>query len=453
MRQINFYIQYQGDSFTVTASPGDTLLDCISRITRKNAQVFVCFKFDGMPLDPKLTLLELNLADEETIYLRENYLENSERIGGTSFSAGPVFAIKSKKEFAPTLINSDINISNYSDSFQSPLEQYLLLQPIACGELFDDIGWGNLTSRNKYEEGGILIGKVFQFHNRVYGVVEHIISSDIIGRSTHISFSHEVWDEMLKKLDNYNEINKTDLVVIGWYHTHPVNIAPEFSDTDYSTQRTHFSKYWQFALVLNPQKKTFNAYCGASAKQCPVAFFQRAYNYDGRKEILRSNSYVSAEERQIKTDYDLLMRLAQLNSGLISVTVLDRQNIPRPKKYNVTFNTDVLVWSETSPDGYDVASSVVLQINLDNGYPVGPAAVTALSDKPLHPFFDQYGVYYPSQFKKANNIQELVIELWSELNYRATHGDNERFASEYAWRVIEDKPQISHKTFTKLKTE
>lgn len=452
LRQIRFYIQWQDNQFSVDAGTNDTLLSCIMRITRKNAHDFVCFKFSGV-LDPRLTLLELEIVDGDTIYLRENNEDGIEKSGDTS-SVAPIFAIKSKKEFTPNPINSDINFLSYTDSFQPPLEQYLLLQPIACDELYDEIEWGELTSRNKYEEGGILIGKVFQYQNKVYGVVEHIISSGIIGRSTHISFSHEVWDEMLKKLDGYNETNKTDLVVIGWYHTHPVNIAPEFSDTDYTTQRTHFSKYWQFALVLNPQKKTYNSYCGAVAKQCPVVFFQRAFNYNGRKEVSQSSSRVSAEERQLKTDYELLMRLSQLNPRFIGVAVLDRQNLPYAKKYNITFNTDILVWSRSSPSRYVVSSSVVLQIDLNNGYPSKQATVMAISDKPFHPFFDEYGVYYPSQFKKSSNIQELVIELWSELNYRATHGENERVVSEYALRIInEDKPQISYKSFTKLKTE
>lgn len=453
MRRICFFIQWQGNQFSIEANANDTLMSCIRSVTNKNAQDFVCFKFNGI-LDARLTISELGIVDEDTIFLRENNDETFESSSAANSPVAPVFAIKSKKEFSPCQINSDIDISCYTDLYQPPTEQYLLLQPIACDELYSEIEWGKLTSRNEYEEGGILIGKVFQYQNKVYGVVEHVISSGIIGRTTHISFSHEVWNDMLKSLDSYNETNKTDLVVIGWYHTHPVNIAPEFSDTDYTTQRTHFSKYWQFALVLNPQKKTFNAYCGATAKQCPVVFFQRAFNYDGRKEVLSSSYYASDEERQLKTDYELLMRLAHLNPECISVAVLDRQNLPYVKKYNITFNTDVLVWDRTSPRSYAVTSSIVLQIDLNNGYPSRQATIMAISDKPLHPFFDEYGVYYPSKLNNANNIQEIVIELWSELNYRVTHGENERVISEYALRVInEDKPQISYKSFTKLKTE
>ena len=169
---------------------------------------------------------------------------------------------------------------------------------------------------------------------------------------------------------------------------------------------------------------------------------------------MSSSYYASDEERQLKTDYELLMRLAHLNPECISVAVLDRQNLPYVKKYNITFNTDVLVWDRTSPRSYAVTSSIVLQIDLNNGYPSRQATIMAISDKPLHPFFDEYGVYYPSKLNNANNIQEIVIELWSELNYRVTHGENERVISEYALRVInEDKPQISYKSFTKLKTE
>ena len=110
LRRICFFIQWQGNQFSIEANANDTLMSCIRSVTNKNAQDFVCFKFNGI-LDARLTISELGIVDEDTIFLRENNDETFESSSAANSPVAPVFAIKSKKEFSPCQINSDIDIS------------------------------------------------------------------------------------------------------------------------------------------------------------------------------------------------------------------------------------------------------------------------------------------------------------------------------------------------------
>jgi hypothetical protein len=57
------------------------------------------------------------------------------------------------------------------------------------------------------------------------------------------------------------------------------------SGTDLNTQQKMFSKNWQFAIVLNPQKQTWRAFRGADARECHGEIIKQVVH----ENVTRSN--------------------------------------------------------------------------------------------------------------------------------------------------------------------
>lgn len=133
------------------------------------------------------------------------------------------------------------------------------------------IGWGVHTPHNFVEQGGILLGKSFIDPDTsiTYGVVEEAISGELAkGSSAYLEMTHETWKEMYDKADELIEQSGSELQIIGWYHTHPDKLDVFMSGTDQATQSRLFGNDWQFAIVLNPQKKIWRAYYGRHSTEC-----------------------------------------------------------------------------------------------------------------------------------------------------------------------------------------
>lgn len=154
----------------------------------------------------------------------------------------------------------------------------------AMAQLFDHIGWGRRTERNRVEQGGILLGQVFRDDNKklTYAIAEAAIAGSLaIGSSAYLDMTHETWKQMLDSVDEIlNENPEGNLQVIGWYHTHPNDLSVFMSGTDQSTQRRLFSHDWQFALVLNPHKKIWKAFYGINAEECRGFVIDEIYDSD-----------------------------------------------------------------------------------------------------------------------------------------------------------------------------
>jgi proteasome lid subunit RPN8/RPN11 len=148
----------------------------------------------------------------------------------------------------------------------------LYMEPGASRDLMAHIEWGRDSDRNRVEQGGLLLGQVCTDpdSSQVYGVVEAVIPGDRAkGSGAYLLMDHDTWKAMLDRADELNAAaGDAAMQVIGWYHTHPNELSVFLSGTDRATQARMFSQPWQFAIVLNPQKKLWRVFHGAEALEC-----------------------------------------------------------------------------------------------------------------------------------------------------------------------------------------
>src|SRR4051812_30681664 len=111
---------------------------------------------------------------------------------------------------------------------------YITLE--AMKQIASHINWGQYTVENKTEQGGLLLGEVFKDSpgRIIYGVVSAAIAgTSARGSVSYLEMFHNTWKEMLDAAEKLSarEPDKR-LQVIGWYHTHPNNLAVFMSGTD-----------------------------------------------------------------------------------------------------------------------------------------------------------------------------------------------------------------------------
>ena len=148
---------------------------------------------------------------------------------------------------------------------------FFLSEQVWKQDIGEHIGWGKSIPQNKVEQGGILLGNVYfdKENKKTFAVVEKALAgSSAKGSPAYLRMDHQTWKEMLDEADQYLDNESNQLRVIGWYHTHPGGLNVFMSGTDMDTQKTFFANFWQFAIVLNPHKRIWRAFAGASATEC-----------------------------------------------------------------------------------------------------------------------------------------------------------------------------------------
>lgn len=186
-----------------------------------------------------------------------------------------------KKKLIPNfgkVLNSNYKLKKITEKFPSQnnderkeASHLLYIHNKAFDSIRSHISWEERTKNNIVEQGGILLGETFidQKQGITYGVVEKSIPATLAqGSAGYLDINHQAWKEMLEKADDYREPHKSEVQIIGWYHTHPNNLDVFMSGTDIGTQKQFFSHDWQFAIVLNPHKKIWKAFYGANANEC-----------------------------------------------------------------------------------------------------------------------------------------------------------------------------------------
>lgn len=184
--------------------------------------------------------------------------------------------VEESKPFVPEIkALPDFNLVGFENeiNLNKPVVSHLIFIEIEPwgNDISPHIDWGEITDSNGLEQGGILIGTVFFDKEKeiTYGIIKKAIPGySAVGSPSYLEMNHNTWKEMLDSSDEYIEANEQELVIIGWYHTHPRGLPVFMSGTDKKTQKTFFSKNWQFALVLNPNKKIIKAFYGAEAIEC-----------------------------------------------------------------------------------------------------------------------------------------------------------------------------------------
>lgn len=157
-----------------------------------------------------------------------------------------------------------------SDNFASAASSHkLIVKSNAVREIFDFIEW-DVGKRfdMRVEQGGILLGKrYYDSDNDIhYAVVSKAITADnAIGSSGYLDITRECWGEMHDKKDEYNKQTGEDVIIIGWFHTHPNMLSCFMSGTDRNTQNLFFDGDNTYSIVINPQRHLLKAF---RSKEC-----------------------------------------------------------------------------------------------------------------------------------------------------------------------------------------
>lgn len=206
--------------------------------------------------------------DTETAEIESSPSEDSQNIEGA-------FVIKTKTEGSTPLLES-IEYEKLLElhPFLSEVapkkftQSTLVIMPESADTITDHISWGKNTSDNMYEQGGIIIGRVYRISKDVIvGIAEAAIPAETNSANpAYLKMDTDAWSKML---DTYDERYKCNgLLVVGWYHTHPNSLSVFMSSTDQATQRAFFNQDWHFAVVLNPQKRKAGCFVSADSTLC-----------------------------------------------------------------------------------------------------------------------------------------------------------------------------------------
>ena len=161
-------------------------------------------------------------------------------------------------------------VAHLSDNFSLADSSYkLILRPKAVREIFGFIEWDvGLRADSRDEQGGILLGtRYFDENKNIHFVIvsKAITAGSAIGTTGYLNITHECWNSMHEKKDEYNREKGRNEVIVGWFHTHP-NMLPCFmSGTDRNTQKLFFDGDNTYSLVINPQRHLMKAF---RSKEC-----------------------------------------------------------------------------------------------------------------------------------------------------------------------------------------
>lgn len=200
-----------------------------------------------------------HLSDSGGYEISFNILENENEKNTQKKPTGII--LEQNRPFIPANIqrkwfdDRNIEISNTNST--------LIITATASQKGAAIMDWGKRTLKNINEQMGLLIGNVYANNNLFIGWVNHFILSETWGNRTSIDVDHSDWANMQKKIEQLNIQEQTEHRIVGWWHTHP-EMQLFLSKTDIETQKKHFGKDWQFAMVINPQHRKSCAYCGGN---------------------------------------------------------------------------------------------------------------------------------------------------------------------------------------------
>ncbi|MCG9478161.1 MAG: Mov34/MPN/PAD-1 family protein [Actinomycetia bacterium] len=104
----------------------------------------------------------------------------------------------------------------------------------------------HVNSTTDSEVGGVLVGKMSEGSTVVTAAIPAEKAS---AGSANVTFTHEVWEEVLPIIDR----DHPDESMVGWYHSHP-GFGVFLSEYDLFIQQNFFSDPAMVALVIDPLK-------------------------------------------------------------------------------------------------------------------------------------------------------------------------------------------------------
>lgn len=132
----------------------------------------------------------------------------------------------------------------------------------------------SLLASHKFEQGGLLIGRVYgkflEGHPQITGieVVDHVWCEPRDSTPVFLTVAPEVWTYANSKLLD-------DTLIVGWYHSHP-NLGAFYSSTDKETQRNVFFHPYSLGVVIDPIRVEEMWHLGKDVKIIPPKFIRMA---------------------------------------------------------------------------------------------------------------------------------------------------------------------------------
>ena len=114
------------------------------------------------------------------------------------------------------------------------------------------------------ELGGLLVGSIVGCADSVEGILAIVVrdaipSEDYESSAVSLTMSPKVWQSANSGLS-------AEMLVIGWYHSHP-NLGAFFSCVDKKTQKDFFNNNYNLGLVIDPVREEEKWYIGAEAHE------------------------------------------------------------------------------------------------------------------------------------------------------------------------------------------
>lgn len=113
-------------------------------------------------------------------------------------------------------------------------------------------------SGSPQEVGGFLLGRPFNEVGEHVAWVLDAIQGDCESYRSRVLIKSSTYDRV------WNKVEENDLVVIGWYHTHP-GFGIFLSTTDINTMGLYYNQMYHVAIVLDP----VNEKCGVFGWMSP----------------------------------------------------------------------------------------------------------------------------------------------------------------------------------------
>lgn len=108
----------------------------------------------------------------------------------------------------------------------------------------------HLANDKSREHGGVLVGLPYrdpQTGETYVDIHTAIPAQDSQGTAMHLQFTAEAW----AWISGIMEDAYPDLVIVGWYHSHP-GLGVFMSGTDQASHRAFYNQPWSLALVVDP---------------------------------------------------------------------------------------------------------------------------------------------------------------------------------------------------------
>lgn len=116
-----------------------------------------------------------------------------------------------------------------------------------CEQVIIDQIEKHAASEPNIEVGGVLVGDSDQDGTTVVAALPALKA---VGLRANVTFTHEVWEEVLQIVDRDHKGSR----IVGWYHSHP-GFGIFLSEYDKFIHKNFFSNEGSVALVVDPHSK------------------------------------------------------------------------------------------------------------------------------------------------------------------------------------------------------